>query len=264
MSLIAQALDVAPGRDTFVRNVSCEAIPGQLTVLIGPNGSGKTTLLRCLAGALAPRAGRVLLGGNDLYRLSPKQVAARLAFVPQNSPIGFAFTVRELVALGALAPAGQGSQAESVRQALRHLELDALADRSLLRVSGGERQRAAVARGLAQNVSYLLLDEPTAHLDLRHQTRLLRRLQHNAHVDNQAVLAVLHDINLAAAHADTLLLMAEGRIVAQGTPSFVLTLEHLQAAYQTPVWVGRHPVNGRPWVTGLPSGSSPAAAPGGP
>ena len=249
MSLVARDLWAGYRRDTVVRAVSCTITPGQMTAVIGPNGSGKSTLVRCLARALPPRRGAVLLDGADLYALSPRKTAAYLAYAPQETAIGFDFTVRELVALGAeRAATPTPPLAERVMQALRTLDLEPLAGRSLLTLSGGERQRAAIARALAQSTPYLLLDEPTAHLDLRHQIQLLHLLRRAAREQGRAVLVVLHDLNQAAGYADTLLLLQHGQILAQGAPPAVLTPEQLGQVYQTPVYVKRHPASGRPWV----------------
>ncbi len=261
MPLMAQRLTAGyAGRDAL-HAVDCEVIPGTVSILIGPNGSGKSTLLRCLARGLPPRQGRVLLEGDDLYVLPPHAVAARIAYVAQNNPFHFSFTVQELVHLGAAAashpsrPQTPGSDAhERVEQALRALDLDALAARSLLALSGGEQQRAAIARALAQDTPYLLLDEPTAHLDLRHQNRLLHLLRHEARAQHKAVLIVLHDVNLAAAWADRLILMHQGRIAASGEPTTVLTPETLASVYQTDVLVQPSPSGQSVWV-------SPAAVP---
>jgi iron complex transport system ATP-binding protein len=245
MSLDAENLSVRYGasRTRALDGVSCTvARPSQITALVGPNGSGKSTLLRCLAGAQPPTGGRATLDGDDLRRLRPPALARRLAFVPQTSPIGFAFTVRELAALGNPDP-------EQVEQALRAMDLWDLADRSLLTLSGGEQQRAAIARALAQDTPYLLLDEPTAHLDLRHQTQVLRLARHLAHEKGSAVLIVLHDLNQASAYADALVLLQRGQVVAAGDVSTVLKPDILGLVYQTSVYTHAHPITNRPWVT---------------
>lgn len=257
MSLEAENIVVRFGRREAVRNANCSVTPGTLTALIGPNGSGKSTLVRGLAGALAPQAGTVRLDGDDLLRLRPAVRAAHMAFVPQSSPVGFDFTVRELVQLGAnAARAGRADATaalarerleDRVARALAALDLSHLAARSLLTLSGGEQQRAAIARAFAQDTPYLLLDEPTAHLDLRHQSAVLELLRRFAHDEGRGVLVVLHDLNLAAA-ADTLVLLDQGRVVARGTPSDVLTATRLGSVYQTNVHVLPHPVTGLPWV----------------
>lgn len=249
-----EARDVSAGYRLapVLHDVACRIERGRLAALVGPNGSGKSTLLRCLARALPPGRGSVLLDGENLYALSPRRAAARLAYVPQDHPVGFAFTPGELAALGAEANPREGS-AERTRQALGDLDLEPLAGRSLLTLSGGERQRAFAARALAQDADFLLFDEPTAHLDLRHQQQLLQRLRRAARDENRAVLLVLHDLNLAARWADDVLLLREGRIVAAGEPIAVLTPERLRAVYQTSVYIPKIPVGGRPWILTLPA-----------
>lgn len=256
MTLEARSVFVGYGGTPILRDAACRIAAGNITVLVGPNGSGKSTLLRCLARGLTPQAGSILLDGQDLYALRPRRAAERLAYVPQENSAGFDFTVRELVALGAEAgPARDGTRSlrQQIEQALGDLDLEALAGRSLLTLSGGERQRAFIARALAQDTDFLLLDEPTAHLDLRHQQRLLQRLRQAAREGGKAVLIVLHDLNLAARWADAVLLLGEGRIVAAGTPTVVLTPERLRAIYQTNVYVPRLPLGGQPWVLPLPA-----------
>jgi len=257
MSLEAENIVVRFGRREAVRSAGCAIVPGAVTVLIGPNGSGKSTLLRCLAGALTPSSGIVRLDGEELLRLRPVVRASHIAFVPQNSPVGFDFTVGELVRLGADTPppphnngvSGRRSPRERAAHALAVLDLTHLAARSLLALSGGEQQRAAIARAVAQDTPYLLLDEPTAHLDLRHQSAVLGLLRRRARDDRRGVLVVLHDLNLAAAFADTLVLLDQGRVVASGTPADVLLSSLLGPVYQTEVHVTLHPATGRPWVT---------------
>lgn len=264
MSLQAQSVSVrfgGNGANNVLNDVTCQAAPRSVTALIGPNGSGKSTLLRCLAGALRPRAGNVLLDGEPILRLRAARRAARLAYVPQNNPVGFDFTVRELVRLGVSAnptvlPAK--STEERVARALDVLDLAPLAERSLLALSGGEQQRAAIARALAQDTPYLLLDEPTAHLDLRYQSALLDLMRRFARERGRAVLVVLHDLNHAAACADRLVLLDAGRVAAEGAPADVLTSDLLGHVYQTPVSVRPDSVTGRLLVSAdLPGPVSP-------
>lgn len=256
MLLEARGVSAAYGHVPVLRNADCRIAAGRLTALVGPNGSGKSTLLRCFAQGLPPQTGSILLDEQDLYRIRPREAAARLAYVPQENLAGFGFTIRELVALGAeAAPLRQSAvgSPERIERALRDLDLETLAGRSLLTLSGGERQRAFIARALAQDPDFLLLDEPTAHLDLRHQQRLLQRLRFAARREGKAVLVVLHDLNLAAHWADDLLLLSDGQIVAAGTPGAVLTPERLKTVYQTDVYMPRLPAIGQPWALPLPA-----------
>lgn len=253
MSLRADGVSLRYTRNPVVHEASCTAERGKITALIGPNGSGKSTLLRCLARGMKPLEGSVLLEEQDLYALNARQAARRIGYVPQESAAGFEFTVGEIVALGADAAARDAPpRAARIENALALLDLRALAEKSLLSLSGGERQRAAIARAIAQDGAYLLLDEPTAHLDLRHQIRLLQEMQRLTREQRKAVLVVLHDLNLAATYADEIVLMKEGRVAAAGTPESVFSPERLASVYQTYVYVKRHPASGRPWVLAAP------------
>lgn len=252
MSLSARGLSAGYRGAEAVRDVDLTVEPRRVAVLIGPNGSGKSTLLRCLARAHPPRQGSVRVDNEDLYRLSAHAAARRIAYVAQENPAPFAFTVSELVALGASIGVTGRPQQDRVEAALRLLDLNGLAGRSLLTLSGGERQRAALARAFAQETPYLLLDEPTAHLDLRHQIALLEAVRAVA-AGGKGVLLILHDLNLAAAYADVLFLLHEGRLFASGTPGQTLTAETIRQVYQTNVFIEADPISGRPRV--VPSGT---------
>ncbi len=199
---------------------------GALLALAGPNGAGKSTLLRVLAGLLRPTAGTLTVEGRDLGSLSRREVARRIAVVPQLFDTLFPFSVREVVALGRTARLGAfgrlgAADAQAVDRALDALELRPLAGRRIDRVSGGERQRAVLAMALAQETGVLLLDEPTVHLDPAHQLATVALLRRLASERGLAVLAVLHDLNLAAL-ADRVAVLAEGRIVRAGPPREVI------------------------------------------
>jgi iron complex transport system ATP-binding protein len=230
---------------TALEAASLEIQPGSVTAIIGPNGSGKSTLLRCLAGARLPDSGSILLGERPLRQYRAAELRRLLAFVPQDNPMPFDFTVGELVALSDAAP-------ERVDGALEAMDIIHLRKRSLVTLSGGERQRAAIARALAQETNYLLLDEPTAHLDLRHQTLLMQAAR--LRVDqNRAVLLILHDINLGAATADRLILLHQGRILADGSPADVLTARNLTQAYGMTPRLALDPATNRPYLMPLTS-----------
>lgn len=202
------------------------SVPGAILVLVGPNGSGKSTILKLASRSLRPKRGRVILDGSDVWTMSAASFTQRVAFVPQTVPVGFDFTIREFIRLRARNEAMYGAALES-------MDLSALEEKSLQSVSGGERQRASIARAFAQNADFLLLDEPTAHLDLQHHVGLARHLRREAQERNVGVTVVLHDLNLAAAIADRVLLMDQGKVVAQGAPSDVLTEPVLFPVYKT-------------------------------
>ncbi|MDX1931506.1 MAG: ABC transporter ATP-binding protein [Capsulimonadales bacterium] len=214
-------------RRTVLADVTFDLRPGEIACVIGPNGSGKSTLLRCLAGALTPAEGNLRFGGEELTRLGAEARARILSYAPQEVGYAFAYTVSEFLGLSA--------PDHAAPELLDAFDLTELLSRSLLTLSGGERQRAAITRALIRRTPFLLLDEPTAHLDLRHQRQLLVLLREEAKVRNRGVLLVLHDLNLAAALADRLHLLHDGRFLASGPPEAVLTVEHIGTAYRTAV-----------------------------
>lgn len=244
--LVLDDVRFAYGAHEALAGVSLEVGPGEKVAVLGPNGAGKSTLLRVASGYLRPAAGRVLLDGRDLAGIPRREAARRISGVAADESHDFPFTVREAVALGrhpwrgAFAPPSERDR-ERVETALGRTHLLPLADRRLPSLSSGERQRVALARCLAQDAEVLLLDEPTAHLDLGHQLRLLAALSRHAATRRCAVLAAIHDVNLAAGWADRVVLLVAGEVVAQGTPRDVLTEERLEAAFGAPVRVLPHP-----------------------
>ena len=235
--------------------VSLKVPRGGFWAIVGPNGSGKTTLLRCMSRALRPQAGAVLLEGSDVMALAARDVARRLAVVPQATPgEGAEFTVAEVVLMGRQPHLGRfetegAGDWEAVRRALEQTQTLGLADRRFEELSGGERQRAVIARALAQEPRVLLLDEPTAHLDLAYQVQVLGLLQRLNRTRGLTVLAVMHDLNLAAQYFDSFMLLARGRVCAVGAAEEVLTAANIGRAYGGDVLVSRHPVHQRPLVT---------------
>ena len=213
------------GADTLA-GVTFRVARGEAVALVGPNGAGKTTLLRALAG-LVPHTGTVLLDGWPVRAFDARERARRVALVRQQTALGVDFTVREVVALGRAPHVGWAARLgaadlAAVEAALAAADLAALAGRSVRRLSGGEAQRVALAQALAQDAPVLLLDEPTAHLDVRHQIDLLARTRALADA-GRTVVAALHDLDRAAAFAGRLLVLARGRLVADGPPAAVLT-----------------------------------------
>lgn len=214
--------------------------PGELIAILGPNGSGKTTLLRCLLGLLTPQRGAVLLDDQPLSRMPARTVARKVAYVPQIPTSAFAFTVRQIVLMGRFAHAGflgmhTEQDAAVARLAMHMTETTQLGARTLDELSGGEAQRVMMARALAQQPSVMLLDEPTSHLDLKNQVKIMRMLERLAHDWNMTVLTVSHDINQAARYVDRLVLMHQGRIAAQGPPQEVLDRDLLSRVYDMEV-----------------------------
>ena len=209
---------------------------GEVAALLGPNGSGKTSLFKCVAGHWRPQDGRVLLGGDCVTALSPRERARRLAVVPQEHAPPFAYLVREVVLMGRAPHVGAfgspgATDCEAAEEALEAVGIIHLASRDYTRISGGERQLVLVARALAQGSPILLLDEPTSHLDLRNQLTVLERVAQSARARGLTVLMTLHDPNLALMFADRVLMLHQGRIAADGPPDSVITTQSLAAIY---------------------------------
>ncbi|MGH7895574.1 MAG: ABC transporter ATP-binding protein, partial [Candidatus Binatia bacterium] len=226
--LAAETLRFGYGSERVLDDVSFAVAAGELVGVIGPNGAGKSTLVRLLAGVLAPWRGRVLLDGRPLRERSRREIARAMALVPQDPRVEFPFSVLEVVLMGRapyLAGLGFASAGDVAlaRAILSRLELGGLEARGLDALSGGERQRVFLARALVQDPTVLLLDEPTTHLDLRHQAAILEVVRGRVRRDGLAAVAVLHDLNLAAMACDRLVLLAEGRVAAAGTAAEVLT-----------------------------------------
>jgi len=251
--LRVESLTVGYGGTPVLRGLDLAVARGEFLAVVGPNGSGKSTLVRTVIGALAPESGRVLLDGCDLRRLRPREVARKVAVVAQETAVGFDFTVAEVVALGRtphIRPLrGEGPRdREAVDEALRLTGTAPLAGRRITALSGGERQRVMVARALAQEPQLLILDEPTAHLDIAQQVDLLGLVRRLNRTRGLTVLAILHDLNLAALYADRVVMLKDGRGWADGPPGEVLTEANIQAVYGSRVRVVRHPVTGVPQV----------------
>ncbi len=235
---------------------------GSLYAVLGPNGSGKSTLLRVLLGALVPQAGEVRYAGRALGDWRRRELAARVGVVPQGEEQAFPTTVRELVALGRYPHLGplareRASDRRAVEEAMLRCDVAELAERSVASLSGGERQRTRIARALAQEPRTLVLDEPTASLDIRHEMEILELASALA-AGGVTVVLVTHAVNLAARYAARLLLLDRGRPAAEGPPRQVITRERIEAVYGWPVAIALHPGPGpdagAPQVVALAAG----------
>jgi len=239
-----------------VREASLSLQGGKVTALIGPNGAGKSTLLRALNGQLKPAGGSILLNKESLERFSRRAIARQITVVAQESELRFPVTVIEFVLGGRFVWAnnsGWGWESEHdlevAESVLAETELRELSGRLMSELSGGERQRAVLARALATEAPILLLDEPTANLDLSHQATLLASVRKRCDSKNAAALVVTHDINLASEFADVVVLMKAGELVQTGTTREVLTPELLEKVFDVSVLVDAHPISGVPRVT---------------
>ena len=252
----AEKLFVTLGGNPVLRGVSFEARPGEVAGLIGPNGAGKSTLLRALAGLIRPDSGAVQLGETPLRSLNAGERARRIAFMPQHDAM-HPFTALETVLMGRYAHLGrfelEGREDRRIaREAMTRTDTAQFESRQLDRLSGGERQRVILARALAQQAGIILLDEPSASLDLRHRLSMMETLRAEAVNRNVAVVVALHDVSLAGRYCDHLTLMSEGVIAAEGKPADVLTPGNLRTVFEVETAVQMDPATGRPqvWLIG--------------
>jgi len=227
--------------------------PGEMLGLIGPNGCGKTSIIKALSRVIGLREGNVCINGKDLARISRYDLARILGVVPQNPTLPETFTVSEVVLLGRNPHLGL-LRGESPRDleiawwAMQRTGITGLAERRIGELSGGERQRVTIARVLAQEPDAVLLDEPTANLDINHQIEVLDLVKSLCREKNLAVLITLHDLNLAAQYCDRLILMKGGAVQAEGSPEEVISESNIREVFGAESLVCRHPLNGRPAV----------------
>ncbi len=243
--------------NTVLHELSCLILSGRVLGILGPNGSGKSTLLKLLARVYEPKQGTIDILGKSLSGLSQLDIAKRVALVPQETLQVFPFTIAEMVLMGR-SPHHQGwggwhwedAQDWAVaQQAMEELDVAHLGHRLMNDVSGGERQRAVIARALVQEPQILLLDEPTAFLDLHHQLDIARIIKRLNRERGLTVVLVSHDLNLASQYCDQVLLLNHGRLAAMGSPQKVIKPEVIEAAYGCSVLVDRHPQSGLPRVS---------------
>lgn len=259
--LAADELTVRAGAATLLAGVSAAIVPGQVIAVVGPNGAGKSTLLRALAGDITPTSGSIALDGRPLITWREADVARLRAVSLQNGGLDFGFSALEVVLLGRAPHAGRSGRTRNIAiaaAALAACDVAHLRCRSYPTLSGGERQRVQLARALAQvwdvgpqAARYLLLDEPTSALDLAHQHRALQRVRDWARRGG-GVLVVLHDLNLAAAYADRVLVLRAGRCIACGSPAEALTPQVIEAAFDVRVAVIDVPQLDRPLLVPQP------------
>lgn len=243
------------GRGPVLKGLDVAFDPGPIVGLIGPNGAGKSTLLRLLMGLMRPSAGTIELDGRAVHSFRRRALAQHMTLVPQDTQIGFAFRVEEIVAMGRNPHLGRfavpgAADLALIRRAMAQTGIAALAERPIDTLSSGERQRAIIARAIAQETRILLLDEVTANLDLCHQVAMLELVRGLAHA-GRLVIAAIHDLTLAARFCDRLILLADGGIRADGTPGEVLTEANLRRFFGVEARVEPHPDNGELQITAL-------------
>jgi iron complex transport system ATP-binding protein len=241
------------GRTIILKDLSFRVRSGEMVGLIGPNGCGKSTIIRALSRIIAPQSGEILLDGQDITKISRIKLARLLGVVPQLPLLPSAFTAFEIVLMGRNPHLGlfqyEGPKELAIAwQAMEKTSTQSLAERRVSELSGGEIQGLLIARVLAQETGAILLDEPTANLDIGRQIEVLDLIKNLCRQDNLAVLAALHDLNLAAQYCDRLILIYNGRIHAEGTPKEVVTAKNIAEVYGAEHCVYTHPINGLPCV----------------
>lgn len=245
-------------KDGFrVKNINFTVDKGIICGIIGPNGSGKTTLIKGLTGILKPLSGEVFIGNKNIFKINRKERAFLISVVPQNiNPVPM--SVEEYVLMGRLPYRKFFQFIESkkdiyiVNKYLKKTEIYYLKDKFLNELSGGELQLAAIAKALAQEPEVLILDEPTAHLDISHQVRILNLLQNLTEELKITIIITLHDLNLASEYCDKLILMSKGEIYSSGYPEEVLTYNNIEETYNTVVVTLKNPLSNKPFISLIP------------
>ena len=237
-----------------VRDVSFALKSGEIVAVLGANGAGKTTLLRTLNGALPLSNGEILVEGKSLEKYSRREIAQKISVVAQENETKFPVTVLEFVLAGRFAHGGvfgweRDEDIAIAKDALELCDLKSFESRQMNQLSGGERQRVVFARAIATQAKVLLLDEPTANLDLSHQALMFRLISQRCKNENFSAVIITHDLNLASEFADEILLLKRGEIVAKGAPENVLTAENLQTVFEVEVLLDGHPKSGKPRIT---------------
>ena len=263
--IVVENLSWSYGEKEILRDVSMRFEREKLYSIIGPNGSGKTTLLRNISRALKTHNDRVFINETDLCNLKSRDIARLISCVPQNTNIDFEFSVMDIVLMGRNPYLGRfGTEGkkdlEIAQRAMEATNTWHLRDKDINRISGGEKQRAIVARALAQETGIMLLDEPVSQLDIHHQVELMDTIKELVAGRQMTAVCVLHDLNLAAQYSDYIILLDQGKILCQGTVDTVLTRENLESIYKTKISVVKNPVNGKPLIIPLAGGSIKTAA----
>jgi len=264
IKLEVESLSLAYDRNVVMRDLTFQVTPGEMVGLIGPNGSGKSTIIKALSRVIYPHSGEILLDGKNISKIPREELARLLGVVPQMPLLPGTFTAFEIVLMGRNPHLGlfryESEKDMAITwQAMEKTATQPLAERRVGELSGGEIQRIVIARVLAQEPKSILLDEPTANLDISHQVEILDMIKNLCLENNLTVVTALHDLNLASQYCDRLILISNGQVHSQGTPSEVINSRNIREVYGAEGCVYAHPVNGLPAVL-LKAGSSKRAS----
>jgi len=253
---ILEVKDLSAGYDDgfVIHGISLAIEPGEFVAVLGKNGSGKSTLIKAVQSLLTNVRGTVLCGGEDVFRMSPRRIAARIAYVPQLAEPVFEYTVEEVVLMGRFARQGRlektsDEDAAAVTEAMRRTDVGALRAKRLSQLSGGERQRAFIARALAQDTPLLLLDEPSLHLDIGYQIEIYGILKDLQRERGKTIVAAEHNINLAAAHAERLVFLKDGAVAAEGPPETTVTAANIREIFGAEADIRTNARSGSPEIS---------------
>lgn len=245
------------GQKEVLEGISFSVKEADFLGIIGPNGAGKTTLFRAITRVLKPWKGQVIYNGRNILRVSPRDLAREVAILPQILEISFSFSVEEFVLMGRFPHLGRFERLREkdrrvADQAMALADVAQFRDRKIFELSGGERQRVILAQGFAQQPRLLLLDEPTAHLDIGHQVEILDLVKKLNRETALTVIMVLHDLNLASEYCDRLILLNVGKIFTSGSPKEVLSYQSIEEVYKTVVLVDKNPISSKPHILLVP------------
>jgi len=257
ISIEIENLHYAYKNEDVLKNLSFNIKQGEFFIIIGPNGSGKTTLLKTLNNIITPDKGLLKISGYSIKSYKRKSLSRKISFVSQDTNLDFPFTANEIVMMGRSPHLGlfgleTDIDCKIVENAMEFTHVSHLKDRLINQLSGGERQRVYIARAICQDPEIILLDEPTASLDLSHQVLIMDLMEKLRIEKNITIVMVSHDINLAALYADRLLLMKNGEIIKIGKPENVITYENLEKTYECVIMVDKNPLGNFPIVIPVP------------
>ena len=255
--LQARNLKAGYGRGDIVRDIDLNIAQGEFACILGPNGSGKSTLVKALQGLLKDVVGEVRVDGDDLFQLTRREIARRIAFVPQAADLTFEFSVFEVVAMGRYARQGRmagvsTSDRRVIQAVLDMVEVSHLQEKKIAHLSGGERQRVLIARALAQDTPLLCLDEPSSHLDLNYSLEVFEILERLQKEKKKTILATEHNINLVIPFAHRIIFLKEGRVHAQGDPASMITQDHIKDVFRADVDIRENRYSKLPEISLVP------------